>query len=90
MNNTSRTAVDARSWKSTAAGSKSRVIRGVCVFLLFTTIAGLLLARYTGVWRNTVDVVASMSTLGDGLPQNADVKFRGVLVGTVARVDSDE
>ncbi|WP_176458363.1 MCE family protein [Rhodococcus sp. WWJCD1] len=65
------------------------VFRGVCVFLVFSVIAGLLLARYTGIWRNTVDVVASMPSLGDGLPQNADVKFRGVLVGAVAGVDSD-
>ncbi|OZD74187.1 hypothetical protein CH272_21330 [Rhodococcus sp. 05-340-1] len=72
-----------------APSMSALVIRGLCVFLLFSTIAGLLLARYTGVWRNTVDVVASMSTLGDGLPQNADVKFRGVLVGAVAGVDSD-
>ncbi|MEK8073406.1 MCE family protein [Rhodococcoides navarretei] len=65
------------------------VFRGVCVFLVFSVIAGLLLARYTGIWRNTVDVVASMPSLGDGLPQNADVKFRGVLVGAVGGVDSD-
>ncbi|CCQ13509.1 Mce related protein [Rhodococcus sp. AW25M09] len=65
------------------------VIRGLCVFLVISAIAGVLLARYTGIWRNTVDVVASMPSLGDGLPQNADVKFRGVLVGMVAGVDND-
>lgn len=65
------------------------VVRGLCVFLVISAIAGALLARYTGIWRNTVDVVASMPSLGDGLPQNADVKFRGVLVGAVAGVDSD-
>jgi phospholipid/cholesterol/gamma-HCH transport system substrate-binding protein len=65
------------------------VVRGSCVFLVISAIAGVLLARYTGIWRDTVDVVASMHSLGDGLPQNADVKFRGVLVGAVAGVDSD-
>nr|WP_296765064.1 MCE family protein [Rhodococcus sp. (in: high G+C Gram-positive bacteria)] len=65
------------------------VIRGLCVFLVIIAVAGTLLARYTGLWRNTVDVVAAMPSLGDGLPQNADVKFRGVLVGAVAEVTSD-
>lgn len=65
------------------------VLRGVCVSLVIVFVAGALLARYTGMWRNTVDVVASMPSLGDGLPQHADVKFRGVLVGAVADVSAD-
>lgn len=64
------------------------VLRGLCVLLTMSAIAGALLARYTGIWRDTVDVVAVLPSLGDGLPQNADVKFRGVLVGAVAGVDS--
>jgi len=72
-----------------APSMSTLVLRGMCVFLAISAIAGLLLSRYTGIWRNTVDVVASMPSLGDGLPQNADVKFRGVLVGTVAGVNSD-
>lgn len=62
------------------------IIRGLCGFLILAVLASALLARYSGTWRNTTDITALMASVGDGLPPNADVKFQGVLVGTVAGV----
>ena len=47
----------------------------------------LLMMRYTGRFDNNMKVTAVLGTTGDGLPANADVKYRGVLVGTVDSVD---
>ncbi|MFI9510514.1 MlaD family protein [Nocardia sp. NPDC052566] len=47
----------------------------------------LLGLRYTGRFDDTVPVVAVLTSTGDGLPAHADVKFRGMLVGSVAAVE---
>ncbi|MRH86344.1 MCE family protein [Nocardia sp. SYP-A9097] len=58
-------------------------VAGLCVFAL---ILGFLMARYKGYFIEKVNVTANLTTTGDGLPDNADVKFRGVLVGAVKDV----
>ncbi|MFI7668819.1 MlaD family protein [Nocardia sp. NPDC049526] len=59
--------------------------------IAMTTAAALLLyllgLRYTGYFQDKVPVVAVLTSTGDGLPTHADVKFRGMVVGTVAGVD---
>ncbi|OBF09978.1 MCE family protein [Mycobacterium sp. ACS4331] len=55
---------------------------GVVCALLLT----LMLAKSTGALDRGVRVVASLPTVGDGLPPKSDVKFRGVLVGMVRNV----
>ncbi|MFF0496612.1 MCE family protein [Nocardia aobensis] len=47
----------------------------------------LLGLRYTGAFADTVAVTAEMTSTGDGMPPHADVKFRGMIVGSVADVD---
>ncbi|RJQ79770.1 MCE family protein [Pseudonocardiaceae bacterium YIM PH 21723] len=61
-------------------------IRGLLYLLVLAILAGLVGARYAGVFRSGLDVTALLSTVGDGLPTGSDVKVRGVLVGTVAEV----
>jgi virulence factor Mce-like protein len=63
------------------------LIAGVCGLVVFALILGFLMARYRGYFVPKVNVVANLTTTGDGLPSQADVKFRGVLVGAVKNVD---
>lgn len=53
------------------------------VLLLLLFLLGL---RYTGRFEDKVGVVALLTSTGDGLPEHADVKFRGMIVGSVADV----
>ncbi len=63
------------------------LIAGASGLVVFVLILVFLMARYQGkIMHPKVDVTASMGTTGDGLPENADVKFRGVLVGVVKDV----
>ncbi|SUA74600.1 virulence factor Mce family protein [Nocardia otitidiscaviarum] len=62
------------------------LIAGICGLAVFALILGFLMARYQGYFVEKVNVTANLTTTGDGLPQNADVKFRGVLVGVVDEV----
>ncbi|MGW0019133.1 MlaD family protein [Rhodococcus sp. NPDC003382] len=50
-------------------------------------VAGLV-AKTGGAFDRTFDVTAALTEVGDGLPARSDVKFRGVLVGTVQSVDA--
>ncbi len=58
--------------------------------LIFIVVAGLLvaamLARSQGWFEHIVPVTAELTDVGDGLPAKSDVKFHGVLVGTVDEV----
>ncbi|MFE3027336.1 MlaD family protein [Nocardia tengchongensis] len=56
---------------------------GVAMVAVTSTTVYLLGLRYTGAFADTVEVTALMTSTGDGLPQHADVKFRGMLVGAV-------
>ena len=63
------------------------LVAGVAGVVVFALILTFLMARYKGyIMHPKVDVTANLSTTGDGLPADADVKFRGVLVGTVKDV----
>ncbi|WP_280270165.1 MCE family protein [Nocardia wallacei] len=63
------------------------LIAGACGLTVFALILVFLMARYQGkILHSVVKVTANMTTTGDGLPENADVKFRGVLVGAVKEV----
>ncbi|WP_336087309.1 MlaD family protein [Nocardia sp. SSK8] len=57
---------------------------GVLLAVLLTGTVFLLGLRYNGAFLDTVEVTAHMTSTGDGVPQRADVTFRGVLVGQVA------
>ncbi|MFE9321683.1 MCE family protein [Nocardia sp. NPDC052278] len=63
------------------------LVAGVCGLVVFALILGFLMARYQGYFVPKVHVVANLTTTGDGLPSEADVKFRGVLVGAVKDVE---
>jgi virulence factor Mce-like protein len=63
------------------------LVAGVAGLAVFALVLTFLLARYQGwVLHPAVDVTANLGTTGDGLPADADVTFRGVLVGSVKDV----
>ena len=59
---------------------------GLAVALVGALVAGLLLIKATGRLDPYVRVVAALVNVGDGLPQRSDVKYHGLLVGTVNAV----
>ncbi len=63
------------------------ILYGFIFVVVLVLALTLLLMRYQGKFEKYVPVVAALTTTGDGLPQNADVKYRGVLVGTVRGVE---
>lgn len=62
------------------------LIGGVVVLVVATLVTGVLLAKSQGHLDRHVRVTAELVNVGDGLPERADVKFRGVLVGAVGSV----
>ncbi|MGW6727352.1 MCE family protein [Nocardia sp. NPDC055029] len=62
-------------------------LAGLAVITAFAVALYLLALRYNGEFEDTVVVGADLTSTGDGLPQRADVKFRGMVVGAVASVE---
>ncbi|MBF6169978.1 MlaD family protein [Nocardia blacklockiae] len=62
------------------------LLRGVACLVVVAALAGLMLARSQGAFRETVRVTAELVNVGDGLPAKSDVKYQGVLVGQVDSV----
>jgi virulence factor Mce-like protein len=68
--------------------SQSRLlVLGVMFVVIASTVAGLLMAESRGQFDRRVRVTASLLSVGDGLPAKSDVKFRGILVGSVDDVE---
>ncbi|MGL4306184.1 MAG: MCE family protein [Mycobacteriaceae bacterium] len=61
----------------------SLMLRGFLTLVVAALLGFLLSAKYRGEFATEVTVTAQMVDVGDGLPNNADVKYRGVLVGSV-------
>ncbi|NKY42509.1 MlaD family protein [Nocardia cerradoensis] len=62
------------------------LLRGLAVVVVLAVVAGLMIARSRGAFRETIEVTAELTNVGDGLPATSDVKYRGLLVGQVAGV----
>lgn len=63
---------------------------GVAVAVVVALVAAALLIKSTGRLEPYVRVVATLTNVGDGLPQRSDVKYHGVLVGVVVNVTPAE
>ncbi|WP_174189161.1 MlaD family protein [Nocardia barduliensis] len=61
-------------------------VRGLAVLAVVTATAVAMIARSEGAFTRTVEVSAVLVDVGDGLPRKSDVKYRGVLVGSVREV----
>ncbi len=62
------------------------LIAGIAVLVAAALISVTLMVKSTGRLDARVPVVAELVNVGDGLPQNSDVKYHGLLVGTVRGV----
>ena len=61
-------------------------LAGICFVLAAAAIAALMVAKSQGRLDDTVQISVKLTNVGDGLPANSDVKFRGALVGSVSGV----
>ena len=59
---------------------------GVCFVVAAAVTAAAMVAKSKGTFDNLVRVEVELVNIGDGLPTRSDVKFRGVLVGSVSDV----
>ncbi|OHU32937.1 MlaD family protein [Mycobacteroides chelonae] len=62
------------------------LLRGAAILAMIIVIATGLVLKSTGRLNDYVRIVADLNNVGDGLPQKSDVKYRGVLVGSVDQV----
>ncbi len=69
-------------------GPSERALTLTCLaFLLVCALVGsLMFAKSTGALDRRVPIIATLPSVGDGLPPKSDVKYRGVLVGAVRSV----
>ncbi|TGD85185.1 MCE family protein [Mycolicibacterium sp. CH28] len=56
---------------------------GIAVLVVASLLTAALLYKSTGRLNQYVQVVADLVNVGDGLPEKSDVKYHGLLVGTV-------
>ncbi|BBZ24943.1 MlaD family protein [Mycolicibacter hiberniae] len=59
---------------------------GIAVLLVIALTTAGLLAKSTGMLNSYVRVIADLINVGDGLPAQSDVKYHGLLVGSVTDV----
>ncbi|MGW0179074.1 MlaD family protein [Nocardia sp. NPDC003345] len=63
------------------------LLRGIGFAVVVAAAVSAGIARSQGSFEDAVGVTATMTDIGDGLPVKSDVKYRGVLVGTVTGID---
>ncbi|MED5801602.1 MCE family protein [Gordonia sp. Z-3] len=67
------------------------ILRGVAFLVALLILFVLLFMRYQGVFTSTVPVTAKLTDVGDGLITQADVRYNGLIVGSVKSIElSDE
>ncbi len=64
----------------------SYVLRGVAFLAVLAVLFTVLGLRYTGAFDKVVPVTATLSDVGDGLGNAADVRYNGFIVGQVTGV----
>ena len=76
------------SFEMDGRGPSNRALLGAAIgfVVLALSFTLLMLLKSTGKLEAAVRVVADLTNIGDGLPENSDVKYRGVLVGAVRQV----
>lgn len=62
-------------------------LRGVVFLIVMALILVALMMRYQGTFEEKVEVVASLEDIGDGLVSQADVRYNGLIVGSVTSID---
>jgi phospholipid/cholesterol/gamma-HCH transport system substrate-binding protein len=63
------------------------VLRGVAFLVALLILFVLLFLRYQGTFTSTVPVTAKLTDVGDGLVTSADVRYNGLIVGSVKSIE---
>ncbi|MFE3260288.1 MCE family protein [Nocardia sp. NPDC059091] len=66
--------------------ARQLTLAGLALIATVSLLLYLLAMRYNGRYEDKVAVTAELTSTGDGLPDHADVKFRGMVVGRVEEV----
>ncbi|WP_131822929.1 MlaD family protein, partial [Mycobacteroides chelonae] len=73
-------------YDSRSPSNRKLFVAGICLMITVVAMVALAIAKSKGQLDATVRVNAELINVGDGLPEKSDVKYRGVLVGSVADV----
>lgn len=65
-------------------------LRGVVFLIVMALILVALMLRYQGTFDEKVEVSASLEDIGDGLVSEADVRYNGLIVGSVKSIDTTD
>ncbi|OZG28311.1 mammalian cell entry protein [Williamsia sp. 1138] len=65
-------------------------LRGVVFLIVVALILVGLMLRYQGTFETKVEVTATLDDIGDGLVSQADVRYNGLIVGSVTSIDATE
>lgn len=68
------------------ASNRQLFWQGLVALVITALVVTGLVLKSTGTFDNQVTVTAALQNVGDGLPTKSDVKFRGLLVGSVSGV----
>ncbi len=66
--------------------NRQLVLAGIAMIAASALIVVLLVAKSTGRLESYTRIVADLTNVGDGLPSRSDVRYHGLLVGTVNEV----
>lgn len=66
------------------------VLRGIAFLIVLALIGALLVLRYQGAFTSVVKVTAQLHDVGDGLISGADVRYNGLIVGSVKSVSTSD
>lgn len=65
-------------------------LRGVVFLIVMALILVALMLRYQGTFDEKVEVTASLDDIGDGLVSQADVRYNGLIVGSVTSIETTD
>ncbi|HET6258309.1 MAG TPA: MlaD family protein, partial [Pseudonocardia sp.] len=66
-----------------------KAVRGLAFLGVLVLLAGLAVAQYAGAFRSGVPVTLKVARVGTQLDPKADVKVRGLIVGSVTSISTD-
>ncbi len=66
------------------------VLRGLAFLLVLALLGVLLIMRYEGVFTSVTKVTAQLNDVGDGLISDADVRYNGLIIGSVKSVSTSD
>jgi phospholipid/cholesterol/gamma-HCH transport system substrate-binding protein len=69
--------------------STKRALQGVAFVAVIALLIGLAVAKYAGAFEGGIPVTLKVDRVGNQLSERADVKVRGLIVGSVKQVSTD-